>query len=338
MQKNTPHTYPITQKNIYDFEDIFDASTQKQPCAPVWQTFWWTRLMLESGSISKGFCIYDKKKKRGFCIQKRSLGAGKFGLFCIGLTYELSTQEQALLKDLTKNEACLFVQIEPISEMPTLPSFREKTYKHFIEPTTARINLIQTPEEIMQNMKPKGRYNIRLAQKKDISIIKSNTPESVDIFFGLLEQTTNRNHFSGNHHDYYQKLCSILEERNMGGLYLAQKDGHTIAASIFIFFGDTATYYYGASTNDNKLRKYMASYLLQWEAMTEGKKRNCIWFDFLGVADQNGKPEHLRGVTDFKMKFGPEIHTWPQVQMYSPNPLALHLYMLARNIKSLFKK
>ncbi|HBA44566.1 TPA: hypothetical protein DEG21_04380 [Patescibacteria group bacterium] len=42
---------------------------------------------------------------------------------------------------------------------------------------------------------------------------------------------------------------------------------------MFVFYEKTAAYYYGASTSDNNFRKYMATYLLQWEMILEAKKR-----------------------------------------------------------------
>jgi len=44
--------------------------------------------------------------------------------------------------------------------------FQFKHYKKFITPHTAVIDLEKSEEEILANMKPKGRYNIRLAEKK----------------------------------------------------------------------------------------------------------------------------------------------------------------------------
>lgn len=41
-----------------------------------------------------------------------------------------------------------------------------KYYKKFIPPYTALIDLTQSEDEILAAMKPKGRYNIRLATKK----------------------------------------------------------------------------------------------------------------------------------------------------------------------------
>jgi len=103
----------------------------------------------------------------------------------------LDKNVQNSLKDLCIEEKCLFIQVETIdyktpSVLRTPPSPKEALespskrgipakqegefptgyYKKFIPPYTALIDLTQTDEEILAAMKPKGRYNIRLAEKK----------------------------------------------------------------------------------------------------------------------------------------------------------------------------
>ena len=77
-----------------------------------------------------------------------------------------------------------------------------------------------------------------------------------------------------------------------------------IAAGIFVFHGDTAIYYYGASSSDREFRKHMAPYLLQWFAIGEAKKRGCTTYDFLGIASPGSVDDRLAGVSAFKEKFG----------------------------------
>ena len=59
----------------------------------------------------------------------------------------------------------------------------------------------------------------------------------------------------------------------------------------------------------------MASYLLQWKAIEEAKKRDCEVFDFLGIAHPDEFNSHLAGVTDFKLKLTNETKQWPDTQI-----------------------
>ena len=67
-------------------------------------------------------------------------------------------------------------------------------------------------------------------------------------------------------------------------MLFATYEGQVIAAGIFVYYHGVALYYYGASTSDSELRRHMAPYLIQWEAMREGKMRGCTIYDFLGIA------------------------------------------------------
>ena len=100
----------------------------------------------------------------------------------------------------------------------------------------------------------------------------------------LLSDTTSRDGFAQNSRKYYEKFLSVLEADKSGGLLFAYFDSRVIAAGIFVYSGDTAIYYYGASSSDRELRKHMAPYLLQWEAIREARRRECRIYDFLGIA------------------------------------------------------
>jgi lipid II:glycine glycyltransferase (peptidoglycan interpeptide bridge formation enzyme) len=51
-------------------------------------------------------------------------------------------------------------------EEKSIIKLKQGYYKKFITPYTAVINLEKSEEEILARMKPKGRYNIRLSEKK----------------------------------------------------------------------------------------------------------------------------------------------------------------------------
>ena len=81
----------------------------------------------------------------------------------------------------------------------------------------------------------------------------------------------------------------------------------------------------------------MASYSLQWEAIREGKKRECLTYDFLGIAPPDEPEHHLAGVTDFKLKLSPDIHQWPGALIYVPQIWKYNFFMLIRKLKNLSK-
>ncbi len=77
-----------------------------------------------------------------------------------------------------------------------------------------------------------------------------------------------------------------LEQYNNGGLLLSLKDGTIHAAGIFVYYGQQAIYYYGASSNNPEIRRDNGTYLLQWEGIREALRRGCVEYDFLGISSE----------------------------------------------------
>ncbi len=97
-------------------------------------------------------------------------------------------------------------------------------FRRFIEPVTAILDLKMDEEKLLASFAEKGRYNIRLAQKRGIITrwVKgydkyTGTGKTyLEEFFGLLEETTERDKFSHNSLSYYQHFIETLEAHNAG--------------------------------------------------------------------------------------------------------------------------
>ncbi len=311
---------------------------------PIWQTLSWNHFLQAAWQQKEGFFIgvIDHSSLLSFAIvEKRSIGAGMSGLFVIGGPNSHDQKSLPVLADglqtLTKESGSVFIQCEMI-ESGILSWFQSGYYKSFLEQYTLCIDLLWSEESILSSMKQKWRYNIRLAQKHGVKVEKVEPSEvHIDIFMSLLYETLERDNFSGNSRAYYQAL---LQSRSKiwEGLYFARIDDRVVAAAILVIEGDTAVYYYGASTSDNELRKYMGAYLLQWTMIQESKRLGARIYDFLGVADPNIPSSHLAGVTDFKLKFSSNIIKWPEKQIFIARKFAYSLLNMVRWIKHLYER
>lgn len=270
-------------------------------------------------------------------MEKRDIGFGYDGCFCIGGPVMGNADSLSILsktiQELSRKEKAVFIQVEPLSTT-VLPGFMTGHFKDFIEKHTAVIDLRQDPENILARMKPKGRYNIRVAEKAGVRVVQvPYTKEHLDTFYSILGETLERDGFAANSREYFRILLRYLEKQKLGGLFMAEKDGETIAAGVFVFYKKTALYYYGASSSDNSKRKYMASYLLQWKAITEAKDRGCEVFDFLGIADPEDPDSPLAGVTDFKLRLTDETKEWPKTQILISRKIAYIILKAGKAIK-----
>ena len=218
-----------------------------------------------------------------------------------------SEHVEKLLKEITelqKTHALVFLRCDPVAPLPNTASV--PTYQAFSpQPeATLTLDLTLSEEELLKQMKRKGRYNINLAEKKGVQIKDG----SLDDFMQLLKQTTSRDGFSGHDKKYYETMLKTIPGAR---LYSATKDQKTLASALVIHYEDTAIYYYGASSNED--RELMAPYLVQWHAITTAKAAGLGSYDFLGIApDKAAKNHPWAGVTEFKKKFGGKVISYPQ--------------------------
>lgn len=158
---------------------------------------------------------------------------------------------------------------------------------------------------------------------------------NTEIFFSLLEETTDRDKFSHNSLSYYKHFIAVLEKNNAGGLLFVVKDTVVQAAGIFVYQERQWIYYYGASPNAQEIRRDHGTYLLQWEAMCEALRRGCSEYDFLGISSEPG--DKLAGVTAFKMRFAPKSISLPPETVIIFQPITLFILRIVSKIRKFFK-
>lgn len=297
----------------------------------IWQTPYWKNLLLESNQAQHVFEV------EWIFIEKRSIWLWKYWLFALWVEENQEINEEKII-ELCKQENALFAQIETFSVeknfFPTLKYFQKWCYKKFITPYTALIDLSKSKEEILAQMKPKGRYNINLARKKWVEVfIAEKTSENIKIFYDLMIETTSRDHFSRNSLKYYEKFLETIPESE---LIFTRYDNVILSAGIFIFENEISIYYYGASTSDKKFRNLMAPYLMQWFAIEEAKKIGSKLYDFLWIATPWEVNSPLSWVTDFKLKFTPDVRNVSESYMFINKKFLYFSFLALKKIKSRF--
>ena len=176
-----------------------------------------------------------------------------------------------------------------------------KKVKDFQPSKTLILDLSKSEEELLKDMHEKTRYNIRLAEKRGIQIIKTNKEkEYITDFLNLIEKTSKRDNFKSHSGDYYLKMLTS-SDTNID-LWVAKKDDKVICTNIVVNFGDTVTYLHGASSDEYK--NLMAPHLLQWSQIRWAKENNYKYYDFWGIAKTDDKNDTWYGFTRFKKGFG----------------------------------
>jgi len=226
-------------------------------------------------------------------------------------------------KNLAKKENAIFLKLEfenNINEK-LLKEIGFKKSNHVQPLRTLMLDITKSEEELLNEMHPKTRYNIGLAQKKGIKIRMSNGEDDFTKFWRLMLQTSKRDGFKSYPRTYYEEMLEIPGVE----LFLAEQGNEAIAANIVVFYKNTAIYLHGASNYE--YRNLMAMPLLQWHQILEAKKIGCTEYDFWGIDD-----EKWPGVTRFKRGFGGKEITYPGAYDLVFKPIWYKLYKLAKKI------
>jgi peptidoglycan pentaglycine glycine transferase (the first glycine) len=188
---------------------------------------------------------------------------------------------------------------------------------------TLLIDLAQSEEELLARMKPKTRYNIRLAARKGVKI-RVGGIEDIESFYQLYLETSNRDHFLIRPFGYYRDAWQSFLDNDMADLLLADWDGKLLAGLLLFRLGEKAWYIYGASSNEQ--RNLMPNHLLQWEAMLLCKQKDCLIYDLWGAPDILDEADPMWGVYKFKEGLGGDLRCHIGAYDFPAHPILTKLY------------
>ncbi len=175
---------------------------------------------------------------------------------------------------------------------------------HILAEHTWLLNLSSREEELLRGMDKNHRNLIRRCEKEGVRVVMDTTQEALNDFNTLHDITAGRHNFHRFSQEYIQKEFEAFAQQQESVIFRAYlPDGRLDSAGIFMFFGTMSAYRHGASLAANK--HIPTSYILQWEAIKEARRRGCRWHNFWGVAPDNAGPNHpFKGITHFKKGFG----------------------------------
>ena len=190
---------------------------------------------------------------------------------------------------------------------------------------TVLIDLNPTEEEMLARMKQKTRYNIRLAERKGVSL-RVGTQEDLGILYKMYAETSVRDGFVIRDEGYYKTVWSLFMNSNEPTCepLIAEVDGEPVAAIFVFYFAESAYYVYGMSRSVH--REKMPTYLLQWEAMRRAKAKGCTVYDLWGAPEVFDESDSMWGVYRFKEGLGGQVVRTLGAYDFAPNPLWYKMY------------
>ncbi len=252
-------------------------------------------------------------------------------------TVEAPTVEAPTVEAPTETEADSQGKRAP-SRPLLLPPLRKASD---VQPPDSVVLRVDRPEEeLLAGMKPKWRYNVRLAEKKGVAVSPEGA-EAIGDFYRLYEATAARDRIAIHPRSYYERLFSLAassegEPRADLRLWVARYEGAALAAIVTLYYGETATYLYGASSDEK--RNLMPAYALQWAAIRAAREAGCLWYDFYGIPPVDDPSHPMAGLYRFKTGFGGEVRHYAGAWDYVLRPATYAAFRAAERARLFWHK
>ncbi|MBI2443114.1 MAG: peptidoglycan bridge formation glycyltransferase FemA/FemB family protein [Candidatus Levybacteria bacterium] len=292
------------------------------------------------------------------------------------------------LKKIGREEQCIFIQLEPNVKKSSIypsPLRGEGQGEGRLVPAahplftkyTMILDLTKSEEELLKNMHPKTRYNIKVAQKHGVAVHADDSDKAFEKYLELTRETTGRQGFYAHTEKYHRLMWETLRMDNVIATSpKARKQSHTIedvirdrrvvsakggaprddnnnqltahlltatyqnkilVAWIIFVFHDTLYYPYGASSNEH--REVMASTAMMWETIRWGKKLGLKKFDMWGALGPDANPKDpWFGFHRFKQGFGPELVEFVGSYDLIISPMLYQAYKVVDKLRWMYLK
>jgi lipid II:glycine glycyltransferase (peptidoglycan interpeptide bridge formation enzyme) len=175
---------------------------------------------------------------------------------------------------------------------------------------TVMLDLAPTEAELLGRMKQKARYNIRLAEKKGVTV-RSGALSDLPGLFRMYAETSIRDGFVIRQAEYYLKVWETFlrplsdSSQPCAEALIAEVAGEAVAAIFVFYFAGRAYYLYGMSRAAH--REKMPNHLLQWEAIQRARRQGCTSYDLWGAPNELNENDPLWGVYRFKEGLGGQV-------------------------------
>lgn len=305
---------PIDDQNQVD--NFLKA--QNIPSGSFLQSYYWGEFQKQYGFKIWRLGIFDEGELKGIAlIIKHPPLFGKSYLYCPkgpvlvgGERREARDGMFVLLfekvREIAQAEDAIFFRLEPqVTPGQFFPLEQKLKLKKApsVQPQITWVLDLKAPEEkILANMKQKTRYNIHLAEKRDVLVRTSTELKEIDRFFSLAQETAKRNKIKTHPKAYYYKMVETLSPARLLKFYIAEYKNKIIGMNLMFIFDKTITYLHGGSSDE--FRNVMAPYLLHWQAIKDAKADGMVIYDFGGIAPENDPHHQWTGISRFKRGFG----------------------------------
>ncbi|MEJ5199039.1 MAG: peptidoglycan bridge formation glycyltransferase FemA/FemB family protein [Anaerolineae bacterium] len=314
-------------------ETAWDAFVAGHPHGHILQTCRWARLKSAFGwgtllvPFRSGPALSEPLLGGSSVLLRRLPWGGTLAYVPRGPVVDWSRPDHVSALFVVLRETCLKRRIGILKIEPELPDTAEvaallaaagfRRSPQRVQPlSTIHIDLTGNEEAILGRMKQKWRYNIRLAERKGVTV-RHGTAADLPAIQALMDATAARDRFGVHNLAYHTIATELFGPPGLMTWLIAEHEGRMLAAIAVFALGRMAWYMWGASADED--RNLMPNHALQWAAMRWARSRGCTRYDLWGIPDEVGADPTayadpaswgtggLWGVYRFKQGFGGQV-------------------------------
>lgn len=301
---------------IIDFSDSTSNLSQWNSMAnhPM-QSFEWAIIRKSHGITVQGFIEYTGDRKSIKNVMLMTIHKIPHSKYHIGYVPKSTIPSidmlKAIQKIIVKKYNLIFVKFEPdvfVSSNLNLPeSFHKSSHPIFTKHNQI-LDITRNIDDLMSSLHHKTRYNIRLAEKKGVTIKIMNNDEGYKIFEKLYFETCARQKYRGHTRSYHRAIWALLHSTQTdnslcSNIMVAFYKGMPLAVYQLWNYKRKMYYVYGGSSTDH--RETMSPNLLMWKSIEYAKSLGCTEFDMWGsLAKEYDPQDPWSGFTRFKSGYG----------------------------------
>ncbi|MCX7996720.1 MAG: peptidoglycan bridge formation glycyltransferase FemA/FemB family protein [Patescibacteria group bacterium] len=249
---------------------------------------------------------------RSFLMTLHSIPHTPYSLGYIQRSLLPNAAELSFLQDYGRKNRLIFIKLEPDtnadqSARDAVAALRTEfplvRSPHQLFPDwTMELDISPSEDKLLASFKQKTRYNIRLAQKKGVTVREATGLDAFAQFSKLYFATTARQKYYGHDETYHRIVWETLSP-SIASILLAEHEGTPLAAYELFRFKNTLYYPYGGSSDEK--RNLMGANAIMWEAIRFGKRHGCTKFDMWGSSAPDARDDDpYSGFTKFKAGYG----------------------------------